>query len=224
MKPIGFIYLTTCTVNGKIYIGKHEGSDKDKYLGSGELFSRAVKKYGKENFKREILRYCFTEHELRIWEYVLIKKYNSQDLSIGYNIADGDVNTSEFNPAKLPQVREKIRKSHIGKKTKPRSEETKQKISKALKNRKLSEETKLKISVALKGKNQYWLGKKLSEETKQKISIARKGKYCGKNNPNYGNHKIAGKNNPMFGKRHSKESRKKMSDSQKARFELSQSL
>jgi hypothetical protein len=24
MKPIGFIYLTTNTVNGKIYVGQHE--------------------------------------------------------------------------------------------------------------------------------------------------------------------------------------------------------
>jgi len=32
----------------------------------------------------------------------------------------------------------------------------------------------------------------------------------GKNNPNFGNHKIAGKNNPMFGKNHSPETIEKM--------------
>ena len=105
---IGFIYKTTCLVNGKIYIGKHEGDCNDNYLGSGELFLKAVRKYGRKNFKREILRHCNTLHELKIWEHVFIKKYHSQNPEIGYNIADGDVNTTEFNPAKLPLIRKKM--------------------------------------------------------------------------------------------------------------------
>ena len=72
---IGFIYKTTCLINGKIYIGKHEGSESDNYLGSGTVFEFALKKYGRKNFKREILRRCETLHELRIWEHVFIKKY-----------------------------------------------------------------------------------------------------------------------------------------------------
>lgn len=36
-------------------------------------------------------------------------------------------------------------------------------------------------------------------------------KMLGKNNPNYGNHKLAGKNHPMYGKKHSPETRKKIS-------------
>lgn len=39
-----------------------------------------------------------------------------------------------------------------------------------------------------------------SEETKQKLSRARMGRFTGKDNPNYGNHKLAGKNNPNYGK------------------------
>lgn len=218
MKPIGYIYLTTCLANGKIYVGRHELNGDKKYIGSGELFKLAVKKYGKENFKRKILRLCYSLHELRVWEHVYIVKHKSYIRSIGYNIAKGDVNTSEYNPAKLPEVREKIRKSHTGKKHQPRSEETKRKISEALKGRKLNKETKLKISSSMKGKNKYWLGKKMSDEARLNMSIAKKGKYCGTSNPNYGNHKIAGENNPMFGKRHTEEVRRKMSESQIARF------
>lgn len=48
---IGFIYKTTCLVNGKIYIGKHEGNCNDNYLGSGELFLKAVKKVRKGKFQ-----------------------------------------------------------------------------------------------------------------------------------------------------------------------------
>lgn len=224
MKPIGYIYLTTCLVNGKTYVGRHELNGDKKYIGSGELFKKAVKKYGRENFKRKILRLCYSLHELRVWEHVYIVKYKSHIRSIGYNIAKGDVNTSEYNPAKLPEVREKISKSHTGKKRQPRSEETKRKISEALKNRKLSKETKLKISSSMKGKNKHWLGKKMSDEARQNMSNAKKGKYCGASNPNYGNHKIAGENNPMFGKRHSEETRLKMSTAQRARFKSTQSL
>ena len=205
MKPIGFIYKTTCLVNGKIYIGKHEGRENDNYLGSGELFSRAVKKYGKENFKRDILRYCFTKHELRIWEYVFIKKYHSQDLNIGYNIADGDVNTTEFNPAKLPQVREKIRKATklrmskpennpmFGKKN-PHTEEWKKNHSCVMKGRRHTDETKRKISVAQLGNKNHMYGKHLSDERKKQLSLM----FSGKNNPMYGV-RLTGEKHPLYG-------------------------
>ena len=49
-----YIYLTTNLINGKKYIGKHFGAICDSYLGSGTLLQRAIAKYGKENFKKEI--------------------------------------------------------------------------------------------------------------------------------------------------------------------------
>ena len=50
------IYKTTNIVNNKIYLGKHEAKNlDDNYLGSGHALHRAIKKYGKENFKRETL-------------------------------------------------------------------------------------------------------------------------------------------------------------------------
>lgn len=207
---IGFIYMTTCLVNGKIYIGRHEGSD-DNYLGSGTIFKKALKKYGKENFKREILRYCNTLHELEIWEHVFIKKYHAQNPEIGYNIADGDVNTSEYNPAKLPEVREKIRMAAIGRMI---SKETREKISKKNRGMKRSLETRLKISK----NNVGFKGKQHSNESKEKMSKSLRGRifseeHCkrisesliGINNWSRGKKRkehsirMSGMNNPMYG-------------------------
>ena len=66
------LYCTTCTVNGKIYIGVHRTEDPDSfdgYIGFGiyrdnhwyinhpvTAFHRAVKKYGFNKFKRAVLK------------------------------------------------------------------------------------------------------------------------------------------------------------------------
>lgn len=191
---IGFIYKTTCLVNGKIYIGKHEGSESDNYLGSGTVFEFALKKYGRKNFKREILRRCETLHELRIWEHVFIKKYHAQDSSIGYNKADGDVNTSEYNPAKLPEVREKML---IKNRQTTRDPEYRKRHSEIMKEyykthpatftgKHHSEKTKEKIRQKRLGSAAYNRGVPASEEQKRKQSEKMKGRYVGEKNPNYG--------------------------------------
>ena len=51
------IYMTTNLVNGKKYVGRcsKDARWEGGYIGSGKLLKQAVKKYGYENFKREIL-------------------------------------------------------------------------------------------------------------------------------------------------------------------------
>jgi hypothetical protein len=50
------VYRTTCLVNTHFYFGIHKTTDPDdEYLGSGTVFLRAVAKYGRENFKKEVL-------------------------------------------------------------------------------------------------------------------------------------------------------------------------
>lgn len=82
------IYKTTNIINGKIYIGK-DVYNHDTYLGSGIIIRRAIKKYGKENFKKEIIEKCNTIKELNEKEKYWIKFFNSTDKSIGYNIMEG---------------------------------------------------------------------------------------------------------------------------------------
>lgn len=51
-----FVYETTNLVNGMKYRGIHKTKKiNDNYLGSGKVFVNAIQKYGKENFKREMI-------------------------------------------------------------------------------------------------------------------------------------------------------------------------
>jgi hypothetical protein len=52
-----YIYQTTNLINGKIYIGVHKYSDsRDHYYkGSGKALKFAFKKYGRKNFRKDIL-------------------------------------------------------------------------------------------------------------------------------------------------------------------------
>ena len=82
------IYKTTNTVNGKIYIGKNATNDPE-YLGSGDYLRRAIKKYGRDKFVKEILETCPDEKTLDERERYWIAVYDSTDERIGYNLTDG---------------------------------------------------------------------------------------------------------------------------------------
>jgi len=62
-----YVYQITNLLNGKIYIGKHKSAkhpSENKYYGSGKQISDAIKKYGIENFQKEVLYYCFSLEEM----------------------------------------------------------------------------------------------------------------------------------------------------------------
>jgi group I intron endonuclease len=82
------IYKTTNLINGKIYIGQ-DSKNNPNYLGSGKILVVAIKKYGKKNFKKEILEKCETKEQLDLKEQYWIVKYNTLDKTIGYNITKG---------------------------------------------------------------------------------------------------------------------------------------
>jgi group I intron endonuclease len=84
MHKKGIIYKTTNLINNKIYIGQHSRNDPD-YLGSGKILNKSIKKYGKENFTREILEECDYDI-LNIRETYWILYFNSTNKKIGYNM------------------------------------------------------------------------------------------------------------------------------------------
>lgn len=147
----GYIYLTTNLINGKKYIGKHRSETFDvNYKGSGKYLSKAIEKYGFDNFTTEILKECNSLEDLNASEIEYIAKYNAVASDDFYNLANG----GEGNTSK-------------------RTEETIKRLQKSLTGRKLSKEHKLHVSESKKGKR---IGYKMSEETKRKISIANKGR------------------------------------------------
>jgi group I intron endonuclease len=95
-----YIYKTTNIITGKIYIGKcgRKRSSKN-YLGSGKYLKRAIKKYGKENFKKEIIEDNIEDYEiLNYREIFYISLYDAMNSEIGYNLTkggDGISNPSE---------------------------------------------------------------------------------------------------------------------------------
>lgn len=98
----GFIYITTNMINGTRYIGQRKfDAQKGKwqeYLGSGVSLKRALKKYGRENFIKEIVAIAYSKKELDYLEIEFIKNHNAVKSSVYYNIAKGGKTGYTGNP------------------------------------------------------------------------------------------------------------------------------
>lgn len=67
------LYQITNLVNNKIYIGVHKTADlNDSYIGSGKLIRAAIKKYGRSQFKKEILETFSSEEEMIAREIAVV--------------------------------------------------------------------------------------------------------------------------------------------------------
>jgi hypothetical protein len=67
------VYRTVNKVNNKIYIGKHQTKViEDSYLGSGKLLKRAIEKYGRKSFEKEILFVFDNETDMNAKEAELV--------------------------------------------------------------------------------------------------------------------------------------------------------
>ena len=144
------IYQITNTINNKIYIGVHTTNNpNDNYMGSGIAIKQAIEKYGKVNFKKDIL-----------FEYDNLKEAYSKENEIvndefikrkdTYNMMNGGLARIHFTD----EHKTKISKSLIGR------TKTKEHIlnhSNSLLGFKHSLNTKNKMSISKQGKlnNQF---------------------------------------------------------------------
>ena len=107
MKEIHYFYKITNLINGKFYYGIRTCRclpGQDPYMGSGKYLHRAFRKYGIENFRKEILRVCRTREDaldLEAWivNMDLVKNPNC------YNIVRGgqSQNWKDMVPVKIKE-------------------------------------------------------------------------------------------------------------------------
>ncbi|ARM66739.1 GIY-YIG homing endonuclease [Lactococcus phage AM4] len=118
-EKFGFVYITTCNVNGKNYIGKcqyNRKNDWKKYLGSGIELKEDIKKYGKENFTRKILEESDNDSDLQNLEEYYIKKYNAVESKEFYNLKPSSIGGDTFNYTKnQEETRRKKSENALGK-------------------------------------------------------------------------------------------------------------
>jgi len=229
MKPNKLLYLVykiTNLINNKIYIGCHVTKNvNDTYYGSGKLIIGAIKKYGIENFKKEILFYCDDKESMLLKEKEIVNKEfilreDTYNLIIG-----GTLNMSEFkhNKSNRPSVAGKNNpmygKKHTEKTKKLMSENGKNKFSTEI-IKKLSDYQKNNISCIERRKliSENRKGIQLKQETKNKISAFNKNKIVSNETKKKMSDSAAGENNPFYNKTHTDETRKKMSIARKNRI------
>jgi group I intron endonuclease len=113
------IYKITNATNGKVYIGqttkplqerfvKHCNSKSCKHL------RNAIDKYGKDNFTIELLTVCGMQETTDYWERYFIKRYQSNNRKIGYNIRGGGKDGSTISQESRDIISRKNRGSGNG--------------------------------------------------------------------------------------------------------------
>jgi group I intron endonuclease len=143
MKYYYYLYQITNLLDNNIYIGVHKTKDlEDGYMGSGKRSNRAIKKYGIENFKKDILEYFDTAQEMFAREKKIVNDSFIAREDV-YNICKGGAGGFDY-------INSLIVKGMLGKR---HTQETKDKLAKALFQRrmngtlpKMTDEIRKKIS------------------------------------------------------------------------------
>jgi hypothetical protein len=176
-KKYYYIYKTTNLINGKYYIGMHTTDNlNDGYVGSGKRLWYSINKYGKENFKCEILemlsdRTSLKEREKELVNEELLKDFMCMNLKTGGvgGFVDKE-HAKKFYLAGANGHKEKMKNDY----------DYRNKILKTLLDnlKRNHEEGKIKYDT--------FTGKKHSEETKRLIGIKNSISQKGEKNSQFG--------------------------------------
>ena len=173
------VYKITNLIDNKIYIGKHQTKDlNDGYMGSGKRIKASIKKYGLENFKKEILYIFDDEKTMNAKEAELVSEdfCARQDT---YNICFGGKGGWGF--INKNKTTEELKLFHtLG-----------AKASYKIQNKKYWERYKIDESYRLKRKesmknHKSFLGRSHTQETKLQMSNSHKGLHIAEKNSQFG--------------------------------------
>lgn len=162
------VYLVTNLINGKHYVGitsrgaqeRFKGHLWEAYSGSKTIFHNALRKYGIENFKLEVIESNIPQELAEERERYYIKAYDSYYPSKkGYNMTEGGNGTVGY----------------------VFTDEAKAKMSKAHKGHKFSKERNEHL-------REVMTGREYKQEWKDALSQSRLGRFTGQDNPFYGKH------------------------------------
>jgi group I intron endonuclease len=109
----GIIYKVENKVNGKVYIGqtiyglnkrKLEHINDHRY---NSILTKAIRKYGRDNFKWDVIDEADNQDVLNMLERLHISRYESLTIQWGYNIQEGGSNGKHSD-----ETKRKISKNH----------------------------------------------------------------------------------------------------------------
>jgi len=171
------VYKIINKINNKYYIGKHQTKNLDDgYMGSGKALKQSIKKYGIENFIKEILFIFDNELEMNNKEKELVilcsESYNLCDGGkggFGYinnNGLRGVFNHKESSIIKMKNIMKTRYDNDIN-----------------YKNHIINMAKLGRIEAKKNNPNGIWYGKKHTEESKIKM---RQSKNVGNNNSQFG--------------------------------------
>ena len=185
----GYIYKITNQINGKVYIGQHKCKKgiitetdmiSDGYMGSGKILTQAKKKYGVENFTKEIVVICEDKEELNETEkfcILLVKLGYGKDC---YNESSGGeggdtiryktkTEKTEINKKKSRSIKESLSS---------RSDEEKgEQVRKRLNTQNTRTEEEKEISKRKNSESNKISYRNLTKEEKQNRENKRRDKY-----------------------------------------------
>lgn len=167
--------------NGKVYVGITSQPlscrwKQGKGYGNNPFFTRAVKKYGRDNVKHYALKGRFTLDEANAREKSLIAELKSNDPDFGYNLTSGGDGCPGVSWSHTEESKQKISVANRGK---VRTKEMREHLSQLKKGKKLSPEIVAKMAAGHVGLTHTEDYKQHMRETSKAYKRGPDGRFIG---------------------------------------------
>lgn len=114
MNYIYYFYKITNLINQKYYYGVHKQdvNKPDRYMGSGYVLKKAIKKYGIKNFSKEIIKYFNCEHDMYKYEREIVsREFINLHSDECYNVVIGGNECPMSNKHHSVDIKNRIKES-----------------------------------------------------------------------------------------------------------------